>query len=258
MPNSPFQQYAQDYQNWQWANQGYAKSGTPKPSYNINYGGPNAINPRDQALFDYYQKAADPRAINQSPAMARLMQIANGGGGAMKAGDEAMAPALAQFQKYLSAADPLGTAMLPDLVRQRGLGEVRGNQVAANRRIQDSFGGMHGSADPSALAFMKSIAGNSIAGGMGDVERNAAEARISERTAAAQFRTGILDSMMAWAGTRGGLAAQDQSTQAGAAGSALTAESFGRNTWAQTFADLLGRTQRPMLFSRIQGLGAFT
>lgn len=236
---SPFQQYAQDYQNWQWNNLGYNKSGTPKPQFRQGYG--------QQDIFDYLQKNADPRSINQSPAMQRLMQIANGGGGAMKAGDEAMAPAMAQFQKYLSSADPLGTAMLPDLVRQRGLGEVRGNQVAANRRIGDAFGGLHGSADPSAMAFMKSVAGNSIAGGIGDVERNAAEARISERSAAESFRKGIADSMAAWAGTRGGLAAQDQATQAGAAGSALTGESFGRNTWAQVFSDLLGRLSRPLV-----------
>ena len=59
-----------------------------------------------------------------------------------------------------------------------------------------------------------------------------------------QFQKGVADSLTSWGATRGGLANADAATAAGAAGSALTAESFARNTFAQVFAQLLGAGAR--------------
>jgi hypothetical protein len=187
---------------------------------------------------------ADPRDIMNSPAMKRLMDLANSGGRGMAAADEAAAPAVARMREYLASNDPLGTGNLPQLVRQRGMSELRGAASGAKRRVEESFGGMHGSADPSAMAFMKELVSGNAAAGMGEVERGAAEAGISERAASESFRKGVSDSLLAWGGTRGGLAQQDDALAAGAAGQALTAESFGRNTWAQVFAQLLGAQMR--------------
>lgn len=234
------QNYAGGFEGWKQRQFSSAPFGPGETNVQPGMSGPAQ---KPMTSVDRLKSEANPLDIMNSPAMRRLMELSNGGG-ALKAADETAAPAVARLREYLATNDPLGTAELPQLVRQRGTAELRGAAAGGQRRVEESFGGMHGSADPSAMAFMKEIVRGNAASGMGEVERAAAEAKIAERSGAMQFQKGVADSLTSWGATRGGLANADAATAAGAAGSALTAESFARNTFAQVFAQLLGIQNR--------------
>lgn len=187
----------------------------------------------------------DPRSITQSDAYKRLMAIAGTGSGAPANARQGTAPAMDFYQKALASGDPLGTQMLPELQFQRSMGAVRDAGQTARRQINESAGGLNAASNPAMLQFMQVLAGMQGAQGIGDASRAESETRIQERSATKSFQEGVAQAMAQLQAMLGGLDISDANLMSGAAGGALTSQSYANNTWAQLMQQLLMQSMRP-------------
>lgn len=183
--------------------------------------------------------SGNPLNITGTDSYKRLMDLAKGPGSGYSSAAGYMKPATDYLTGTLANPAPLGEGR-GDIVQQQALQAIDQAAVTANRQTDEAAAQMGSAYNPYATSFVKgqNNAARAASYGPGAI-LPAQEMDLLEKQMNEEFRAGLADTMGSLGLGLGGLAAQDESTQLGAASSAGQLESFALNTWAEILGSLL-------------------